>query len=243
MKKTITILAALVLFMLITAIPAGAASDSITISSAIVKAVPGETNVDVAISIENNSGLYSLILNVEYDSSLTLIKAVKGTALSSMNLMAPAENELLDDPVNPIGLLWDAMEPDATNGLIVTLTFSVSSEASGSCPIKLSYDPQNTFDASFATPEINLVNGGINVAVNAKIGDVNQDGDVNATDRMILARYLAGWEGYEEKIKSMEAADIDGNGTVEAKDRMLLARFLAGWEGYAKYFPSVVSDR
>ncbi len=60
---------------------------------------------------------------------------------------------------------------------------------------------------------------------------------------MIPARFLAGWEGYEEKIKSMDAADIDGNGTVEAKDRMLLARFLAGWAGYEKYFPSAVSNR
>ena len=68
------------------------------------------------------------------------------------------------------------------------------------------------------------------------IGDVNVDGDVDATDRMILARYLAGWEGYEEKIKSKEAADIDGNGAVEAKDRVILARYLAGWDGYDQYF-------
>jgi hypothetical protein len=69
-----------------------------------------------------------------------------------------------------------------------------------------------------------------------KIGDVNQDSEVNATDRMILSRYLAGWEGYKDKIKSMDAADIDRNGTVEAKDRMLLARKLAGWSGYDSYF-------
>ncbi|MBR4743756.1 MAG: S8 family serine peptidase [Oscillospiraceae bacterium] len=67
-------------------------------------------------------------------------------------------------------------------------------------------------------------------------GDVNGDGSVDATDRMILARYLAGWEGYEEKILSMEAADIDGNGVVEAKDRMILARYLAKWDGYSQYF-------
>ena len=68
------------------------------------------------------------------------------------------------------------------------------------------------------------------------IGDVNQDGEVNATDRMILSRYLAGWEGYGTKIKSMDAADIDRNSKVEAKDRMILARYLAGWTGYDTYF-------
>ena len=53
---------------------------------------------------------------------------------------------------------------------------------------------------------------------------------------MILARYLAGWEGYEAKIKDKAAADVDGNGKIEAPDRMILARYLAGWTGYDKYF-------
>ncbi len=67
-------------------------------------------------------------------------------------------------------------------------------------------------------------------------GDVDGSGTVDATDRMILSRYLAGWEGYKEKIKSLDAADIDRSGKVEAKDRMILARYLAGWEGYDSYF-------
>ena len=71
------------------------------------------------------------------------------------------------------------------------------------------------------------------------VGDVNKDDAVDATDRMILARYLAGWEGYGDRIKSMDAADIDRDGDVNAKDRMLLARFLAGWSGYDEWFASV----
>ena len=67
-------------------------------------------------------------------------------------------------------------------------------------------------------------------------GDVNDDGEVDATDRMILSRYLAKWDGYAAKIKSMDAADIDRNGLVEAKDRMILARYLAKWDGYSQYF-------
>ncbi len=67
-------------------------------------------------------------------------------------------------------------------------------------------------------------------------GDVNADGKVDATDRMILARFLAGWEGYDAKIKNMEAADLNGNKEVDAADRMILARYLAGWTGYDQYF-------
>ena len=69
-----------------------------------------------------------------------------------------------------------------------------------------------------------------------KIGDVDNSGAVNATDRMILARYLAGWEGYEAKITNKKAADVDKSGAIDAKDRMILARYLAGWAGYDSYF-------
>ena len=68
------------------------------------------------------------------------------------------------------------------------------------------------------------------------VGDVNKNNTVDATDRMLLARFLAGWEGYEAKIKDKAAADVDGNGKIEAPDRMILARYLAGWTGYDKYF-------
>ena len=69
------------------------------------------------------------------------------------------------------------------------------------------------------------------------VGDVNADGKVNATDRRILARYLAKWTGYEGQITSWEAADINKDGKVNATDRRILARYLAKWGGeYDGYF-------
>ncbi len=67
-------------------------------------------------------------------------------------------------------------------------------------------------------------------------GEISGDGEIDATDRMILARFLAGWEGYEAKITNKKSADIDGDGEITAKDRMLLARYLARWTGYDTYF-------
>ena len=67
-------------------------------------------------------------------------------------------------------------------------------------------------------------------------GDLNGDLRITAIDRLILARYLAGWSGYEEKIVDMDAADIDRDGEVSATDRVILSRYLAQWEGYGHWF-------
>ena len=69
-----------------------------------------------------------------------------------------------------------------------------------------------------------------------KKGDVDNSGKVDGVDKAILNRYLAGWEGYKEKILNWDAADIDGNGDVNGRDKAILNRYLAGWEGYDSYF-------
>ena len=68
------------------------------------------------------------------------------------------------------------------------------------------------------------------------IGDVDGNGAVEKKDSTILARYFAGWEGYDTKIVSEEAADVDQNGALAKKDSTILTRYFAGWTGYDSYF-------
>ena len=63
----------------------------------------------------------------------------------------------------------------------------------------------------------------------AAYGDVNGDGEVTDADRIKLARYLAGWSGYEI---SESVSDVNGDGEVTYIDRTILTRHLAGWIGY-----------
>ena len=79
---------------------------------------------------------------------------------------------------------------------------------------------------------LKLVEGG----GTGKKGDVNNDGNVNSVDKAILNRYLAGWEGYKEKILNWDAADINNDTNVNSVDKAILNRYLAGWEGYDSYF-------
>ena len=60
-------------------------------------------------------------------------------------------------------------------------------------------------------------------------GDINKDGAVDTRDADILARYFAGWAGYEEKILDKAAADMNGDGALTRKDGMILARKAVGW--------------
>ena len=67
------------------------------------------------------------------------------------------------------------------------------------------------------------------------IGDANSDGTVDAKDAMLLARYVAKWDGIAPDLR---ACDLNGDGKADNADAMILARYTAGWEGYDKYIVS-----
>ena len=62
------------------------------------------------------------------------------------------------------------------------------------------------------------------------VGDVNCDGTVDALDNAILARYTAGWEGYEACDYT---SDCNGDGSIKADDADYLAKCIAGWDGFS----------
>ena len=106
---------------------------------------------------------------------------------------------------------------------------------------KITYTPEGgtatdiTDTKSFTMPECDV---SVEVTFKHKylIGDINVDGKVNAKDKAILNRYLAGWKDYDKQIKDWDAADINRDEKINAKDKAILNRYLAGWKGYDKYF-------
>ena len=60
------------------------------------------------------------------------------------------------------------------------------------------------------------------------LGDVDNNGVINATDYTMIVRYL---KGYETLSKAqLVAADVDKNGTVNATDYTKIVRYLKGYE-------------
>lgn len=89
-------------------------------------------------------------------------------------------------------------------------------------------------DSGISLKVLSVSGDEMTVLVNEKVficGDVNEDGSVTAADRVLLARYLAGWEGYKDCIY-IQAADVNGDGAVDSDDLRILSRYCAAWNGY-----------
>ena len=68
------------------------------------------------------------------------------------------------------------------------------------------------------------------IAFDEKSGDLSGDGEIGADDNIMLARYLASWNGSTAIDKSL--ADLNGDGVVDSADNIVLQRHLANWKGY-----------
>ncbi len=57
-------------------------------------------------------------------------------------------------------------------------------------------------------------------------GDANSDGEIDITDVVLLAQYIAAWDVVIDEINS----DCNMDNTINIKDVVLLAQYLAGWD-------------
>lgn len=151
------------------------------------------------------------------------------------------------------------IENTATNSAVTKLSVFVRQEENNTCGIYIYQG--NTLIAEFdkqqaLTPTLRFVGPegadawdpvlhDIAMYATAELyGDVNGDGTVAANDATVLAKYLAGWDGYDKKV-NLSNADMDQDGQVTPLDEMALHRYLSNWNGYdAPYIPTiVVTDR
>ena len=189
-------------------------------------------DVRVPISIRNNPGVASVLLRVEYNQKVLKLKSVEDGGILGQSETAGNQNLT----AMPLILSWSndtASQNRTGNGVIATLIFSAADTASGSYPIRVSYNnnQHDIFNIDMKPVQFTISNGSVRI-VDTEIGDVNADGAVTALDRVWLARYLAGWPGYTSAELDLAAADVNSDGAVTALDRIILARHIAGWRGY-----------
>ncbi len=121
------------------------------------------TTVEVDIVMHGNPGIISMQLDISYDASvLTLVKVTDGELIGQA-----AHSD--DFSLCPYRLTWvnDLAQTNYTdNGIIATLTFSVSADAAaGTYPVTISYTRNNfeIFNCNAEEVEFDTVSGSITV--------------------------------------------------------------------------------
>jgi len=180
---------------------------------------PGET-FEVAVSIENNSGVVGFRFDVVYDDTLfELIGATASEAFASASF-GPMQS--------PFNVLWiDAIHPNNTvNGEIVVLTFRVKEDAAiGAYDISVHPYEDDVIDSDMESVPFITVSGGVSV-IDSIPGDADGDGTLNMQDLGLLMQYLNGWDVEVD----VTVLDVNRDGKVNNRDFALIQRYLNGWD-------------
>lgn len=190
-----------------------------TVTVGDVSATPGVT-VAVHITIENNPGLGSLLLDLSYPDALTLVKVERGAALSALAFTCS------ETFASPDGFLWDSLEgADASDGVLFTAYFTVSASAAVGdvFDVAVTCPHGDAVDGEMQPVAVTTVAGGVTV-IEYLPGDVNGDGRVNGTDVSLVRRHIAG----DAVTIDTLAADVNGDGRVTPTDTSLLRRSIVG---------------
>lgn len=232
-----------------------AAANVPTIRFETVELDEAADTVEIDVCIENNPGFVSATFPVTWDDSVLKLVDIQDyhTTVTSGWIGYEEYSEITDTYY----LAWnnDTIHGDnyseynfGADGKLCTMVFELLDAAEAETEYTISADLDNPLanmmnwdmedylnqreaDGIYGVT-IQFVDGKITIGVPDEyvLGDINADGVVDTLDRMMLARHLANWPGYE--TINTEAADIDGDGSVGTFDRMYLSRHLANWPGY-----------
>lgn len=197
---------------------------AIAVSSVTAKA--GD-EVSVTLSLENNPGIVSMTLRLNWDSSvLTLTKVTDGGIIG-----ATAHKPELQTPYTLVWVNDMATTNFTENGVIVTLTFEVAESAeAGEYPITVSYDYDNydIYDKDVELVKFEIKDGAVTVEEEnaSSLGDLNSDGLVNMKDIIILKKIVAGFLSPTDV--QLINGDLNGDGYLNMRDIKLLRKKVAG---------------
>ena len=228
MKKPCSILLAVILTfaMTVIALPVSALDGTLTVTSSVSSAHVGDT-VAVTVSLQNNPGLISLMLSVQYDTTALELEQVEDLGLfsASPSQSTPGFLQGNDLSASPYTVLWsDDLAPQnhTAVGDLVTFRFRVrNTAAAGSTAITVSGSTDNTLDAGLQPVVLNA--GSANVLIEALPGDVSGDGEITAADVFFMLQAIQ--NSLTDAIAAINM-DLDGDGDTDMDDLLLLRQYI-----------------
>ena len=138
--------------------------------------------VDVTISLENNPGIVTMLLNVTYEKSVLKLVGVTDAEKLGTATHPTKPEELAKNPPYPLSWINALSNIDfESNGVIATLHFEILAEADNS-PITVTYLPNNIMNKSNERISFEVVNG----SVTATVYDPTQDNaDITAVKLLV----------------------------------------------------------
>ena len=168
-------------------------------------------SIAVPIKITNNNGICGATLSVAYDNRLTLTSVNKGDALSTLSMTKPGNLAS-----NPVRIVWDGMDADSTDGIIVTLTFTVPN-SNGKYDIVLSYEDGDIVDGELMPVNPLLSNGYIQLSQSSFDVTVNVSGQsLTLTGKDSSGKILVGFYSNKGALIDFNIFNVTNNISVDS---------------------------
>ena len=183
--------------------------------SSVAKIYAGKT-VTLTVSLKNNPGVAGMGLQFVFDDAYL--------TLTGMEAVSDPDNWTFN--AADARAVYLATEDHSADGSILKLTFAIADDTpAGALSVSVSYEEGDITNTAYEELNCTQAAGSINV-IDWLAGDVNGDCRVNATDGVMLARYLAHYAVNIDRT----AADVNGDGRVNVTDGVMLKRYLAHYD-------------
>ena len=233
MKRFISCI--MVVLMIISILPMSVFAEELNQPKLIIdstQASPGEV-FDVNVTLENNPGIVSVNIKIDFDEGLTLVGATNGDAFSTLTYIPPKQLSSTGRITSSCQFAWsgfDIADEDIKDGTILTLSFEMSEEAEigDSFNITISNNAGDVIDKNLN--QFSLSAASVITAVDYTPCDVNDDGSINMLDVVLLSRYIVDGckydpDGYAVNINE-KAGDFNGDGSLNMLDVVLTSRYI-----------------
>ena len=178
-------------------------------------ATEGE-NVSIFIDIENNPGVSNAEFDVAFDSEcLEFIDAQSGDAMADTEFSC----DISEDGTLHISFTGEGKD----NGTMAVLNFNVLKTPEDSkASVTIVDDSAKITDSNGENVGIEVI---YNESTESNAGDVNNDGEIDLKDVVLIRRFIAG--GWNVELDT-ETADVNNDNEVDLKDVVLIRRYIAG---------------
>ncbi len=206
-----------------------AETGSIDLIIGSVEADPGE-EVTVSVTVENDTnGINSYILDLAVEGGITAVSAENGTAYESLELVSNLE-ELVFAGTNYT--VAENIRASENGAVVFSVTFRIPVDAVPGT-YDLTFEDTIIYDMNMQEVAHTHTIGSITVlgaSSGVNLGDVDEDGDADATDaaHILVASAVVGAGGESGLTAQQEKnADVDQNGSFDSMDAAYVLQYAA----------------